>query len=277
VSELFTVVGAQGFLGAALVQQLKQDGHTVIQITRENWPELGARLGHVIFAAGKTTQFAQRPIETVQSQTSLPASILADYNYSSFLYISSTRVYRTANSTHEGATLSVAPGSSDEIYNLTKLTAECMCLALENPFVRVVRLANIFAPFSNANNFLASILNDAARARHINFKSGPETEKDYVDLRVVLELLPKISLSGQKRLYNLASGQNTSHKQIAEKLEQLGISTQFEPSATIDKYLPIDVSLLHSEFDVPNYQLIEELPHLLKHANQIATDKGLKT
>lgn len=272
MSEFFTVVGAQGFIGAALVQKLKQDGHKVAQITRESWPEIGAELGHVIYAAGQTTKFAQRPIETVQSQTSLPAKLLRSYKYNSFLYISSTRVYRSAISTHEGAALTVVPSHSDEIYNITKLAAECMCLALDNPCVRVVRLANIFGPFTNANNFLASILADAAHTGSIHFQSAPETEKDYVDLRTVLELLPKISLTGQNRLYNLASGQNTSHKQIAEKFEQLGVSTQFEQFASIDKYLPIDISLLRSEFDLPNYQLIDELPNLLKHANQIATE-----
>lgn len=268
MTERFTVFGANGFIGAALVAHLRTQRHEVCAATRDNWPAPDEALGHVIYAAGLTSKFAEAPFETVNAQTTLPAQILENYTFSSFLYLSSTRFYADAETTNEDAHIEVSPTDPQDIYALTKMATECLCLSQQAPTVRVVRLSNVYGLFTKNIVSLAKILHEAAQTGEVEFLSSPQSAKDYVSIKDVVRLLPEIALHGKERVYNLAKGQSVSNREIASVLELEGVSISFRPDAPTHISQPINVDRLASKFTPPQFKVLQELPELLAFARQ---------
>lgn len=263
---LFSVFGANGFVGARLCAELEARGHDMRRIFRDNWPSHGTDLGHVIFTIGMTADFRTKPFETVESQVSTLARALRDYRYQSFLALSSTRVYRGTASTREDATLSLSPVNPDDLYNATKLAGEALCLALPDPKIRVARLSNLYGWPGPSQSFLASVLDEAVATGRVHFRTGPASAKDYLDIESAVRALIGIAEHGRERLYNVASGANVSNAEIAAALEREGVKTGFEPGAPEPDFPSIDVSRLQREFEITAPSLIKRLPLLLEAA-----------
>ncbi|HEY1385849.1 MAG TPA: NAD-dependent epimerase/dehydratase family protein, partial [Dongiaceae bacterium] len=143
----FTIIGAGGFIGAALVAALESQDQVVHAVTRASLPGLLAArrpAGHVIDCAGLTGDACARPLETAEAHVGLVARCLAELQFDSFLLLSSTRVYARAGSTREDALLSTLPGDPAELFMVTKLAGEALCLADPRPTARVVRLSNVY-------------------------------------------------------------------------------------------------------------------------------------
>jgi len=261
-----TVFGAGGFIGSRLCAMLEARGHSVRRVLRGTWPERGTHLGRVIFTIGMTADFRTKPFETVDSQVGLLARALHDYSFESFLALSSTRLYRGANSTHESARLSVSPADADDLYNATKIAGEALCLALPSPKIRVARLSNIYGWPGPSQSFLASVLDEAARTGTVTFRTGPGSSKDYLDIDSVLNALIEISERGRERIYNVAAGTNVTNGEIATVLAREGIATHFEPGAPEPVFPLMDVTRLSTEFGIAAPSLTEQLPVLLKAA-----------
>ena len=91
----------------------------------------------------------------------------------SLLYLSTTRVYRNALETTESATLQVSPTDPDDVYNITKLAGEALCLSLPNPTTRVARLSNVIGAGAQSDSFLASVMRDA-REGAVTIRGAPD-------------------------------------------------------------------------------------------------------
>ncbi|MFN7156413.1 MAG: NAD-dependent epimerase/dehydratase family protein [Acidovorax sp.] len=246
----FTVLGASGYIGSRLVAHLRAQGHTVWAATRGDAEVLTRPLGHVIYCVGLTADFRSRPFDTVDAHVGLLAEVLRRAQFDSLLYLSSTRVYMGAASTQEGAVLSVRPGDPSYLYNLTKLTGECLCHASGRAGVRVARLSNVVGPGMDAasGNLVADLLRQA-RQGHIVLRSDPQSAKDYVHVADVVDWLPRIALVGRASIYNVASGEQTTHRQWLEWLANTYSATFAitEPAPWQD-FAPIDVTRGHDEF-----------------------------
>src|SRR4051794_27506323 len=104
----FTILGAGGFIGSALVAWLESQDQVVHAVTRASLPALLAGRqpsGHVIDCVGLTGDFRTRPLETAEAHVGLVARCLAALQFDSFLLLSSTRVYARADATHEDTAL----------------------------------------------------------------------------------------------------------------------------------------------------------------------------
>ena len=246
-----------------MIAHLTDLGHEVRAVGRDSWPKAGDALGHVLFTIGMTAQFRGRPFETMETQTLRAFEALRGYRYESFLYLSSTRVYQGGDITFEDSPLLVRPATPDAIYNLTKTTAECLCLSLNDPSVRVVRLSNVFGPENDSELFVSAVMREAATTGQVLFRSAPESAKDYVHVADVAELLPQIALSGQERLYNLAFGRNVSNIAIGNALTSCGIRVAFQHGAPEISFPEIDISRLMREFPHPKRALLPAVPELL--------------
>ena len=264
----FTIFGAGGFVGARLEKSLREYGHTVKTVRRDNWPKKGSDLGHVIFTIGMTAQFRGRPFATVETQTLRVYEALSYYQFESFLYLSSTRLYLGGQTTHEDSCIQVCPASEDSIYNLTKATAECLCLSIENPNIKVVRLSNVFGPENDSELFVSAVLREAAQTGRVVFRSAPMSNKDYIHVQDVAEILPRITLEGRERIYNVAGGANTTNLKIAESLNQCGIETSFVQEATNISFPQIDIGRLMREFPRPTRSLLQAMPELVDAAKK---------
>jgi len=245
----FTIFGARGWIGSALVQWLGMRGHEVRALTRDDWPADGERLGHVVYAIGLTADFRNRPLATAQAHVGVLLQVLERFRYDSFLYLSTTRVYLNAHEAVEDAVLSVSPTNPDDVYNATKLAGEAVCLSLPQPTVRIARLSNVIGPNDRSDNFLATVIGEA-RSGEVLIRTSPDSEKDYVALSDVVSMIEAIALGGRHRLYNVASGHNVSDQTIADLVRRhIGARVSFMPHAPRVVFPPIVIDRIWTEFN----------------------------
>ena len=246
----FTVLGASGYIGSRLVDHLRAQGHAVWAPARGDAEVFARPLGNVMYCVGLTADFRTRPFDTVDAHVGLLAEVVRRADFESFLYLSSTRVYMGAASTHEDAPLSVLPGDPSYLYNLTKLTGESLCHASGRTGVRVARLSNVVGPGMDpaSGNLVADLLHQA-RQGHIVLRSDPQSAKDYLHVDDLVDWLPCIALTGRAKVYNVASGKQTTHRQWLEWLASTHTATfaSAEP-APWQGFAPIDVTRLRNEF-----------------------------
>jgi nucleoside-diphosphate-sugar epimerase len=256
----FTVLGGRGYLGSHLGQALRKAGHEVILPGRDE--PLPAAAGHVVFCIGVASDFRRRPNDTIRAHVVELERYLSQGGWSSFLYLSSTRVYAGGTSGREDATLLLRPGDPDHIYNLSKATGEALCLTLNHPGLRVVRLSNVYGDDAGTGTFIADVLRDA-RSGAVHFGMDAASEKDYVALEDVLDLLPRVALAGRGRLYNVAAGRNVRAGEIAAVLERAGVSCTFAEGGPVVRFPAIAIDRVVAEFGFRPQQLLESLPAML--------------
>ena len=252
VSSQFTVVGATGYIGNRLVAHLSAQGYSVWAPRRGDVEVFTKPLGHVIYGAGLTADFRTRPFDTVDAHVRLLADVLRQAQFTSLLYLSSTRVYMGATSTDEDAPLTVLPSDPSYLYNLSKLTGESLCHSSGRAGVRVARLSNVVGPGMDAasGNLVADLICQARQGR-VLLRSDPRSAKDYVHVDDVVDWLPRISLRGRSTVYNVASGHQTTHAQWLEWLHKnTGCEVQVQPGAAQHVFPPIKVDRLQKEFNV---------------------------
>ena len=81
-----------------------------------------------IFAIGLTADFRSRPLDTMDAHVSALAEVLRCGRFDSLTYLSSTRVYAGLPRGCGNATLVVNPSDASDLYNLSKLAGEALCL-----------------------------------------------------------------------------------------------------------------------------------------------------
>ncbi len=244
----FTIFGASGFIGGHLSAYLKRGGHDVTAIARRKTPAKNTELGHAIFCIGLTADFRSRLVDTVRAHVCLLAEFIQDYQFESFLYLSSTRVYGGAGSGNEESSLTVRP-DADHLYNLSKLTGEALCLGQSSAGFRVARLSNVIGRGSAPINFLQAVIDEARQKGTVTLQTSAESAKDYIDIDDVCRALEFIALKGRRRLYNVASSISTSNREVASCIHRhLGATVAYASGARTVTFPSIDISRLRGEF-----------------------------
>ena len=246
--------GAGGFIGGHLMSELRRAGHDPVAPDRDD-EAVSGDLGHVIYAIGLTGSFRQRPYDTVEAHVAKLGRFLQGARFDSWLYLSSTRVYgareREAAATEESEIM-VRP-SADSLYDLSKLLGEALCLAHPDDRVRVVRLSNVVGPELRPSLFLGAVFAQLAEHGTVEILESPESAKDYVSVEDVAGILPRISVDGRHRVYNVASGVSTSHRRVAELLNAaVGGRVTFAPGGEVRRFPAVSIDRLTGEF--PEYR-----------------------
>ena len=157
-----------------------------------------------------------------------------------------------------------------DLYNVTKLAGEALCLAGPASHGRVARLSNVYGigmPAADVPGTGAA--RGAVPPATCCSARAAESAKDYVSVAAVVRLLPAIATAGGHRIYNLAAGSNTSHAAIARCLRDIaGWRIGFAPDAPTVRYPPIDTTRLDTEFGPTGSNLAADLPTLLTLAQE---------
>jgi nucleoside-diphosphate-sugar epimerase len=265
----FTILGGSGFIGGNLVAHLKRECLSCAAPERHDPALFRKQLGHVIYCAGVTADFREKPFETVDAHVCLAGKLLRDASWDSFLYLSSTRLYSGANDTREDQSLLVNPLSAGDLYNISKLMGESLCLTIARPSVRVVRLSNVYGCNFDSRDFLPSIVREAAERSYVLMNTSLDSEKDYIAIDDVVRLLPRIAISGQHRLYNVASGVNTSNRTLSQVLQQKTACTiDVAPGANTVSFPHIAIARLQAEFPFHPRPVIDAMDDILAHYHE---------
>ena len=262
----FTILGADGFVGSSLAEHLETHGHACQRVGRQDSkPEY---LGHVVFAIGLTADFRTRPFDTIEAHVSALLPILRPGGFDSFTYLSSTRVYGNLDPNtvaDEAADLTVNSNRPSDLYNISKLAGESLCLSVPNETVRIARLSNIYGAQDRSQNFLTAVLRDAVAGRQPQFFNAMGSAKDYIDVRDVVQALEIIALRGKSRVINVAAGQNVSDREIAALIEKHTGRVPSTKNGTSEiRFPPISIQRMVAETGVRPRALTEGFPMLIE-------------
>ncbi len=264
----FTVLGAGGFIGQALTTHLRAGGHDVFSPDRNVPPDnLVTQLhGHVVYCIGLTADFRSRPWDTVDAHIGLLRILLESATFTSFNYISSTRVYLGNKNTKEDTTLIVHPSSSDQLYNISKLMGESLCHVADRPNrrVRVLRLSNVVGGNLRSDNFIYALCREALNTGLIRLRSSLDSAKDYIALADAIRLIEQVSRHGQEHIYNVASGHLVTHREVVTMITALtGACVEVAKNATVEIFPRIDVDRVRDEFQFSAEPPLGKLRELL--------------
>ena len=262
----FTILGASGFIGSNIVAYLKQKNYTCFCPPRDYVFQKKEPLGHLIYCIGLTSDFRQKPFETIEAHVCKLNNILQTVKYDSFLYLSSTRVYSGVTEGLENKDLQVNPHDFSDLYNISKIMGESICLLVDNPMVRVVRLSNVVGEDFSSGNFLFSLIKDAVEKKLVTLYQPMNIERDFILIDDVLDQIEKIVMKGQKRMYNLAAGKNISNKDILTELERI-TGCVIEAGKVKERLVfpRIDTTNLKKEFSFNPRDVFSQIKYLISN------------
>lgn len=259
----YTVFGGKGFIGGHIVRKLKEDGNEVSIPQKNDRSIYGKELGNVIYCAGLTSDFRQRPFDTVEAHVCYLSEVLKNAIFNSFTYISSTRVYFNSRYAVEEGSLKVNPNNLDDIFNISKLMGESLCLSCKKENIKIVRVSNVCGRDFASDNFLYSIIKDAFKKREIVLNTTLDSEKDYIGIDDVTNMIIDISNRGKSKIYNLANGENISNADIVNIIKaETNCNIVVSENAKSIKFPKIQIGKLKEEFDfkpIEGKELVKEL------------------
>jgi nucleoside-diphosphate-sugar epimerase len=262
---LITVLGASGFVGSHLVSYLNEQNIKYNIPARDHHFHKSENLGHIIYTIGLTADFRTRPMETVKAHVCKLVEVIENANFDSLLYLSSTRVYMYNEIANEEEKLHVNPADFSDLYNISKLMGESVCLSTNNPKIRVARLSNIIGNDFNSDNLLFSLIKDAVDKNSIELGISEASAKDYIDINDVTKLLVNIALNGNQRIYNVASGNNLSIKDITQKIiDKTGCTIKYSPNAQLSSFVNISIEKIKKEFNFEPNNILNDIDKLIE-------------
>jgi nucleoside-diphosphate-sugar epimerase len=261
---MITILGASGFIGSHLVEKLGALGMECQALGRQDdLPD--SKLGNIVYCIGLTSDFRSKPFETVDAHVCKLLEVLRGWQFDSLLYLSSTRLYSSqlTSATEEDGVQSASLDLSD-LYNLSKATGEALAFASLRK-VRVARLSNVYGSDFTSDNFLSSIIKDAITTKAITLRTSLDSEKDYVSIDDVVDVLIKIAISGRHRSYNVASGKNVSHGELVQGISALtGCQINMVAGAPAIKFPKINTDRIQQEFGFKPSYVLDDLQNLVE-------------
>lgn len=260
----FTIVGGSGYIGTRLSAYLQQKGHYVYTPTRSQLLDLSKLGGQIIYCAGLTGDFRNRPFDTIEAHVSLFSSILKESKFESLLYLSSTRLYINSISTEEYSDININPKNEGDLYNISKLAGESIAINSNRQNVKIARLSNVVGPDEyKLDTYLGDIIKKAKNGI-IKSDLSLKSEKDYIWIDDLLDLLYAISNKGKGKIYNVASGMNIQNASWISKLvDATGCGYQIASPASELVFPKIDIRRITREFDYRATRVLDRFPQIL--------------
>ena len=268
--KIFSVLGADGFVGQALVRHLRDQGAEVRAFGRADSDYFAQPLGQAIYCIGLTADYLSRPFDTIESHVSFFAKLLKDAEFDSMTYLSSTRLYDSGAGTgSEDEFLTLSPHNPRHLYDFSKGLGEVLCLTAGRANVRTARLGSVYADDLAADKFLHQLLREAMVKRELKVNRHPRVSRDYVHMDDVCQALTAIATGGRRHIYNVASGRNTANSDLFAQIERLtgcAITATVASDTCCPRSPKIDVSALAEDFAIRPRKIEDALELLLGRA-----------
>lgn len=255
---LFTVFGGRGFIGSEVVSQLEQEGHVVQVPDREAEWVYNDKLGIVIYAAG-FGDCDNDPFNVIEANLNLLGKILDNSDFEKLVYLSSTRLYLNQYETREDVNLNISTNDSRRLFNLTKIAAEELCAKSKYDCL-IIRPSNVYGLAIDSPLFLPAIVRNALLNSNVDMYVTPGYSKDYVYVGDLVSAILMLVDKGVTGIFNVASGGNTSAKEIAAILElQTNCNINWLVETDLDYFHPIDISKLKGVIDYEPVSVVDNL------------------
>lgn len=249
--KLVLVVGANGFLGSALVNKLLSLDCEVIAIYNTSFDKINKKAR--IHTTKELFDLNIQPdtVFYLSGNYAIPHDKLLQinddlYKYSlrfpnsKMIYISSTNVYGNSDK----IITENAPFNNPGTYALSKLAGEFVVSSMKH--FSILRLAYIYGPGISNNSFIPQIIHSAKVNKKINLFGNGQREQDYLYIDDAVNICLASALNKDNNIYLGATGISVSNKKVAEEIkkyidcsieykgEETGKSFYFDPSKTFE-------------------------------------------
>jgi UDP-glucose 4-epimerase len=243
------VVGANGFLGSALVDKLLSQNYNVVAIYNSSFDKINklatiytkAQLfqseiqpDYIFYLPGN---YALSHHEMLQLNDDLYQYSLKFAN-SKMVYISSTNVYGNSDEIINEDSVFNNPS----LYALSKISGEFIVSAMKH--FSIVRLAYIYGSGIANKSFIPQIIDAARNVKKITLFGKGERKQDYIYVDDAVNLCIACAINKINNIYLGATGISVSNEEIAQEIkkhvecdivfvgEETGKSFYFNPTKT---------------------------------------------
>jgi nucleoside-diphosphate-sugar epimerase len=261
VPDRVVVIGAGGFVGSAIVQQLAQEGVPVEPLTRAEMNLLSSGAAESLATMLRPTDSvvlvsAIAPAKTVAMlmdnlrMAETVCSALASTEIAHLVYVSSDAVYADdANPVTEES-----PCAPSTLHGVMHLTRELMLKSSTRAPVAILRPTLIYGARDPHNGYGPNrFRREAARGRDISIFGEGEEQRDHVLVQDVARVTTLVLAHRSAGAINVVTGVSTSFSGIAHRIaEQFSVKVISQPRPGLRPHL------LHRFFDVT--QCLEAFP-----------------
>ncbi len=266
IKNLYTIFGSSGFFGKNLYEFLKKKNKKIF-IPKKNKYIFRKNLGNVIYCIG-TSESIKDPNNSLFANLYILSKILTNNKFESFTYLSSIRTYSKSLKTRETDKITFDPFESGVYHKALKLSAESLCLQMQNPKIKIIRLGNIFGKyFSNQTYLLPTLIKQSIINKKIKIIINKNSKKNYLSASDAIEVILRIINKSKHQIYNVASDKQLSIHQICKEIKKITnceIIYQ-EPNVLVNEP-KINIQLIKKEFNFkPKKQFDKEIYNIIKH------------
>ena len=259
----YTILGSKGFIGRECTNYLRNQGHECFTPEIRSTKLDNMDLGHVVYAAG-VPNFMERPYDAIDAHVCQLKSILEKSNFESLLYFSGGRVYHKMNSTEENQNLMFNPLDKNDLYGISKIMGESLCLSTDNPKIHILRLTNVTGNNFNSHLFLPSIIRDSIIKNKIKVFTSLTSKKDYLYIDDILEIIPKIATNGKNKIYNIGNGQNIESGEIIKKIVDItGCEVEVAPNSKEYSFPETSINKIREEFNFKPTNILDKMEYMI--------------
>lgn len=221
--KLAVVVGANGFLGSAIVNELINKGFKVLAVYNNRFESINKNAQLITSDELLKSDFQPDCVFYVTGNyTNTHNELLSInnllYNYtqrftdSKFVYVSSTNVYGV----NDDIISEKSPFNNPSNYALSKLSGEFIVSATKH--YSIVRLTYIYGPNITNNSFVPQIIKSAKEAKQITiFGTGTRTQ-DYIYINDAVSFCINAAQTDSNCILLGATGKSISNKEVAEEI-----------------------------------------------------------
>jgi len=138
-------------------------------------------------------------------------------------------------------------------------------MSMNNSKIKIIRPSNVVGTNAPSNLFIPSLIKEAVETGKIVLHSTLDSEKDYVHIDDLVQLIPKIISSDKSQIYNIASGYNISSKEIINEIIRL-TNCELEIASDAKKFSSrqINIDRIKNEFNFVPIKIIDKIEDLVK-------------
>ena len=235
VTNRYTIFGSTGFFGKNLYKVLKEKKKK-IYIPKKNKYIFNKNLGNVIYCIG-TSESIKNPKNALTANLEILSNLL------------------TFEQNEKGA-----------YFKSLKLAAESLCLQMNNPNIKIIRLANLFGYyFTNQVYLLPTLLRQSIKKGEINIIINKNSRKNYLSVNDAIDVILKIITKSKYQVYNVASDKQISINQISEKIRELtNCKINYKNSNLLLNEPKINIQRIKKEFNFkPKIELTNEIEKII--------------